>query len=98
MIDNPDSSLIYHNKSLALRRALNFKDGIAISTINIAEIEFKRNNLAKAKRDALESLQISQEIGYPRNIQKAAKLLSEIYEQENNSGAGTKNDQGCIFR
>ena len=90
MIDNLDSSLIFHNKSLALRRALNFKDGIAISTINIAEIEFKRNNLAKAKRDALESLQISQEIGYPRNIQKAAKLLSEIYEQENNSGEALK--------
>ena len=87
MNDNLDSSLIYHNKSLALRRTINFKDGIAISTINIAQIEFKRNKIAKAKLYALESLQISKEIGYPRNIKKAAKLLSEIYEQENNSGA-----------
>ena len=89
-INNIDSSLIYHNKSLALRRALNFKDGIAISTINIAEIEFKRNNLAKAKPYALESLQISQEVGYPRNIQKAAKLLSKIYEQEKKYGEALK--------
>ena len=87
MNDNLDSSLIYHNKSLALRRTINFKDGIAISTINIAQIEFKRNKMAKAKLYALESLQISKEIGYPRNIKKAAKLLSEIYEQENNTGA-----------
>ena len=54
MNDNLDSSLIYHNKSLALRRSLNFKDGIAISTINIAQIEFKRNKLSKAKLYALE--------------------------------------------
>lgn len=85
-----DSAFIYHNKSLVLRRAIGFKDGIAISTINIAEIEFQRNKLLNAKSHALESLKISQEIGFPRNIIKASKLLSEIYEIENNSSEALK--------
>ena len=85
-----DSAFIYHDKSLALRRTIGFKDGIAISTIKMAEIEFLRNKPRSAKLYALESLKISQEIGFPRNIIKASKLLSEIYEVENNSSEALK--------
>jgi serine phosphatase RsbU (regulator of sigma subunit)/Tfp pilus assembly protein PilF len=80
-----DNSLIYYYKSLELREEIGDKEGIAGSSLGIAKAVLQKGNVDLAKRYAIQGLRIANEIGYPRDIKTAAKILSEIYEKDNNS-------------
>ncbi|MFL2570483.1 MAG: tetratricopeptide repeat protein [Parvicellaceae bacterium] len=85
--NNLDSAFFYYKKSLEIRKDIDFKKGITISIIGIAKVLFKNGELLDAKKYALEALGFAQDLGYPREINTVAKLLSDIYEKENNNRA-----------
>jgi serine phosphatase RsbU (regulator of sigma subunit) len=79
-----DNSLIYYYKSLALREEIGDKEGVAGSSLGIARSLLYNGKIGLAKRYGLQGFRIAKEIGFPRDIKAAAKILSEIYDKENN--------------
>jgi len=79
--------LSFYHKSLTILEEIEDKENIASSMLNIGELELKFGNLTLAKKYALKSFSISQELGFPVNIKQASELLCTIYEQE---GKGMK--------
>jgi len=80
-----DNALIYFYKSLELREENGDKEGISNSSQGIAKTLLHKGNIALAKRYAKQSYRIANEIGFPSEIKVAAKILSEIYEIDNNT-------------
>ena len=85
--NNLDSALFYFKKSYSIRKEIDFKQGIAISSMGISKVLYEKEELQAAKKYALEALGIAQGLGYPSEINAVAKLLSDIYEKENNNRA-----------
>lgn len=79
-----NNALIYYYQVLEIRKNIKDKRGLSYCMIQIANIHLERGDLKKSKKYAISSLKISQEIGYPRIIERAAELLSKIHEKENN--------------
>ena len=77
-------SLDFFDRSLKLRIKSGDKHGISSSLINIAGVYCHQKKYTKALKLALESMQISKELGYPENISDAAHLLKIIYSQLGN--------------
>ena len=77
-----DKAISYYDKVLKIREEINDKRGLSFCLDQIATIHLDRNNLKEAQNYASKNLTIAQEIGYPENIKRAAKLLSKIYEQQ----------------
>jgi serine phosphatase RsbU (regulator of sigma subunit) len=77
-----DSALFYFNASLALRRKNNIKDGIAYSLNNLGSLYYAKNNLPLAEKYANESYKLAKELGYPKLIINATKLLNDIYKKQ----------------
>lgn len=72
-------------KGLNLRKESNDKTGMANSLYNIGNLKLQQGILdgkEGALSYALQSMDVSKELGYPRNIRDAADLLSQIYEKQ----------------
>ena len=79
-----ERALEYFQSSLKLRKEINDINGIVISLNHIAEVYFKLGETKTAKINLENSLNLAQKIGYPAEIQVAARLLSQIFEKEQN--------------
>lgn len=94
---NPDSisyrqhhlgiALEFYQKSLMIKEEIDDKHGMSISYKNIGQIALDQGVIlgdGGALSMTKKSLEIAQEIGYPRSIKFAAALLSAIYEKQGN--------------
>jgi len=86
-LNDYDRAMDYFNRSLKIYEKINSLDGIGHELWKLADINLIRKNLSLAKQQALKSLKISKQIGYPDDIKESARILSEIYAKENK---GTK--------
>lgn len=84
------------NKSLELRTNLDDKQGISYSYNSLGRVYYDLKNYKKAEGFALKSLEISQQIGYPRNVRNVTQLLYEIYKKENKPFEALKMFELCI--
>ena len=51
---------------------------------NLANVYFKMANVKEAKNNALGSMELAEQLGYPVNIKRSAEILSKIYNKEGN--------------
>ncbi len=79
---NYPKALVAFEKSYDIFKEIEHKQGMATSTSNIGNIEFINGKINDAEKHGQYSLELSREIGYPENIQRAAFLLSNVYEKE----------------
>jgi len=79
-----DEALEYYQKSLKIREEIADKEGMAFSLNNIGRVYYNEKSFLEAKKYASQSLALARAIGYPENIKNAAKLLSEINEEQGN--------------
>lgn len=77
-------ALYYYQKSLKIQEEIEDKEGIANSLLNIGKIYFIKGDVKKSKKVTEQSLMISTNLSFPKNINNAAELLSRIYEKEGN--------------
>ncbi len=78
------------NKSLDLRIELDDKQGISYSYNSLGTAYMEQKEYKKAENFALKSLEISKQIGYPRNVRNVAQLLYQIYKKENKAPEALK--------
>jgi len=79
-----DEALSFYKESLGIRKEHGDKQGIAVSLTNIGRIYLRDGLIQQSKRYAKESFKLSQELGFPASIKSSSRLLSEIYQKENN--------------
>ncbi|NPA67155.1 MAG: SpoIIE family protein phosphatase, partial [Chlorobi bacterium] len=79
-----DTALIYFNKSLEYQKSAKNKQGQMKSLYKIALIYYLQNDLINAEKNALKSLELAQNTGYPLRITDASSLLADIYKKQNN--------------
>ncbi|MBC7695103.1 MAG: tetratricopeptide repeat protein [Burkholderiales bacterium] len=72
-------ALEYHQASLKEQREIEDKKGVAYSLNSIAAAQFQLNQINLAEQNAMSSLKLAQELGYPLSITNASMLLSKIY-------------------
>ncbi len=75
----------YFSRSLEIRKEIDDKLGIANALCSIGELLFNKEELngqEGALAYASQSLDLANELGYPKTIQNSAKLLSKIYEKQ----------------
>jgi serine phosphatase RsbU (regulator of sigma subunit) len=77
------SSLDYFIQSLEVFEKNDDKEGMADALISIGLVLNEQGKKEEAKKYAEESLALSRELGFPENIQNAAKLLSDINAEQN---------------
>ena len=75
-----DSALDYHTRSLAIKREIGFKNGIAGSLNNIGDIYYNKGNYDRAIKYNTRALNIAQEIGAEMHIKDIAHSLYKIYK------------------
>ena len=87
--EHPDSiankiemALHYFKKSLKIQQEIEDKEGVANSLLNIGKICFIKGDIKSSKKHTEQSLKISTDLSFPKNINNAAELLSRIYEKE----------------
>ncbi len=78
------ATIEYYHKSLEIYKEMNHKLGLSTTLNNIGRIHFNKGELVKSKEFTNRSMVLANEIGSPDNIQRAASLLSSIYEKEGN--------------
>ncbi|MDG1477323.1 MAG: tetratricopeptide repeat protein [Vicingaceae bacterium] len=76
-------AMTYYLKSNKIYKELGYKLGLSTSSINVARVYYSQGDKNEAKKHAQLGLEIAEAVGSPTNIQSAAKLLSEIYGDEN---------------
>jgi len=81
---NNSKALDNYTRSLKINEEIGDKRGVAISLNNIGNVYYKQLKIKEAKEFASESLRVAQKLGFPGEIKNAAKLLSKIYQHENN--------------
>ncbi|MFD0963140.1 tetratricopeptide repeat protein [Pseudofulvibacter geojedonensis] len=80
--NHQENAVLLLNESLEILNRINEKEG-QIKTLNIlGKYYLDKNNIQKAKAYMLTSMQLSKELGFPREIKTAAKILATIYEKE----------------
>ena len=84
---NPDSALIYYNKSIDIAFSTDDKYGLSLINGNIAEIYLKQQNYNRAFENAGMALKYSQAIGSLEQIYSNYNLLSRIYKELGDSEA-----------
>lgn len=72
------------NKAIDLLKVVDDKKEKARTLYNFGRLKFYNGKLKEAKVDALESYDLSMELGYPMDIKESAKLLYDIYNKEGN--------------
>ncbi|MES2512916.1 MAG: tetratricopeptide repeat protein [Bacteroidota bacterium] len=76
-------ALDYYQKSLKIQEEIKDKSGIANSLINISTVLLHQHKGGEALKLAEKSLQISKELGFPKNMMRAAAALKRIYKKQN---------------
>lgn len=71
-------------RALLLQLEIKHKEGTATSFSRIAELMMGIGKLDEALKYALQSMQISKELGYPEYINDAASILKSIYKRQSN--------------
>jgi serine phosphatase RsbU (regulator of sigma subunit)/tetratricopeptide (TPR) repeat protein len=72
-------SLGYLKESKALFDSLNNKDHSSMTQNVMCDVYIKQKKYKEAENNALESLKISRQMGFPVNIRDVAKILKNIY-------------------
>ena len=78
-----EQALSYFNRSIDLYRQIDYKIGTAVALHNIGLVYFEKNEISKAEKYGLESIQVAQQVGYPEYIKRAANLLCKVYQKQN---------------
>jgi len=76
---NPDSIILFANKSLALSEQLNFKKGLGLSYKNLGLAHFIKGNLTQSLNDDLSSLKIGIDLKDDDLIRSAYNNIGNIY-------------------
>jgi tetratricopeptide (TPR) repeat protein len=77
-------------KSLDLNAGSMDMQGRVVSMNNIGGIYFQQGKIREAEKAGQECLTISQKLGYPLNISRAANLLYNVYKAQKRFGAAKK--------
>jgi tetratricopeptide (TPR) repeat protein len=78
-----NKALEYLLRSLKIREEINDAKGISVSLQNIGGVYFNQKQYARAIAYGERAIKISQELGYPGEIRKAAELLYTNYKALN---------------
>jgi serine phosphatase RsbU (regulator of sigma subunit) len=78
-------ALKHYTEAIELYESINDVEEIVKSYNNIAMLYFKTNKYENTKYYAQKALNLSKKLGYVEGISATAKLLSNIYEIENNT-------------
>jgi serine phosphatase RsbU (regulator of sigma subunit) len=81
--NNKAEALNLFEKSYKIQTEIEDKEGLAISYNNISKIHFLNKNYDSALDFAIKGYELSKKIGFPMEINEAAKLLYEIYKLRN---------------
>lgn len=84
---NLEQALEYYNKSLTINIELNNKPEQALIMYNLGIMYYDERDLTKALNYGLQSMELAEVLGYPKNIEDAADLLTKVYEKQ---GKGMK--------
>ena len=84
---NPDSTLYYGNLEVDLSRKINYKDGIAKGTMQVAMVNTIQGNYDEATRNYNAALQIYQQLHDIRHINKCYQGLGRIQDFAGNYNA-----------
>ena len=79
-----EKAMEFYTKSNTIYHDIKYNLGISTSSINIGRTLFGEGKVKEAKKNILLGLKTAEKVGSPKNIQGAAKLLSNIYEKEGN--------------
>lgn len=82
-----DIALNEFNQAIFIRTRINHQVGISESLGNAGNIFLQRKLYNKAEKNGIEALSIAQEINSPEYIERAARLLSKVYQEQ---GRGIK--------
>jgi signal transduction histidine kinase len=74
----------HYKRSLELKYDLNDRKGIANILAVIGQLQLFEDKLVDSKKNLLASLVISEDLGFKKLSSEIHKMLSEIYEKENN--------------
>jgi len=76
-------SMIYAEKTLAIRKEMNDVLGILSSVINLGYANYNLKKIEEAEKYGLRGLEMSKQIGMPVHIRNVALLLSNVYVSSN---------------
>ena len=85
---NIDKALLCYEKSLLIEKKRNYKYGMIHCLIEMTNIHLDKGNLKSAKNYAIHSMEIAKELGFPKEISLAARILSKVYKYEGNYKKG----------
>jgi two-component system, NarL family, sensor kinase len=89
-LNNKDSSEYYINKSMAISREINDKEGILINLNNLAYLKLTSNKFEEAINYFNKTLRYTDTLNYPDYKKKILFNLSEAYEKTGNSELSLK--------
>ncbi len=89
-LNNKDSSEYYINKSMAISREINDKEGILINLNNLAYLKLTSNKFEEAINYFRQALHYTDTLNYPDYKKKILFNLSEAYEKTGNSALSLK--------
>ncbi|MFY0689212.1 MAG: tetratricopeptide repeat protein [Cyclobacteriaceae bacterium] len=85
-----NNALTSYQEAYRITQAINNPRVMTYSTRGMSEIYRELNDLLRSNEFALETLTISEEMGYLENVKNASKILSENYEQLGNNKLALK--------
>ena len=74
-----DLALETYQKSLSIRKEVNDNSGIINSHLSIGNIHYTKKHFEKAKKHAIQGLDLAKKIGYVDEIKLSADLLQKCY-------------------
>jgi serine phosphatase RsbU (regulator of sigma subunit) len=77
-----DTAMVYHKKALDIRRPMGDDKGIIEALMNIALIDFKKDNFAKATPEYEEVLKMARQSGFVAEMREAGNYLYQIYKKQ----------------
>lgn len=77
-----DRALEYYKRGLTINRELSYKSGVTSSLCSIGVTLWNKDDVKGAEKMGVESFELAEEIGDPKLINDAAKLLSDVYEKQ----------------
>jgi tetratricopeptide (TPR) repeat protein/DNA-binding CsgD family transcriptional regulator len=79
-----------YQRALIIDKEVKYKEGVAFLMVKIGFTMLELNKTNMALSYATESFKLSNELGYPDNIQESAKLLSDLYRGKGDYENGWK--------
>ncbi|MBX2983632.1 MAG: tetratricopeptide repeat protein [Flavobacteriales bacterium] len=77
-----DSALANYRACLAIDERVKDRQGQSFALFSIARIKLLQHKPAEAEQWARRSLELAQELGFPRNIMRATEVLHQALEQQ----------------